>query len=128
MKSRDIPQDATPVRIRSAVAAVAAGASNPEEVAARTGLSLRHVHYHLHYAARVLGFVEEAGDWFSLAPLGKEWLATPEGTAADRVVFARALATSQSLRDISSDLLADPEPNVKKIEERIRMISRAAPE
>ncbi len=127
MRSEDIPQDATPQRIRDVVSAIAGGARTPEDVEGRTQLSRRHVHYHLN-AARILGFVRRKRGWYSLTDLGKEWLDTPEEAAADRAVFARGLGESTPLRDVEPNLLGDPAPTRERLAERIALLTRMAPE
>lgn len=127
MRSEDVPQDATPPRIRAAVQAIRDRAPNPAVVAERTGLSERHVHYHLR-AARTLGFVERSHGWYVVSPRGLEWLDTPEGSAADRATFTKAMAASEVLRSVAPDLLADASPSIDRTAERVRLLTDMSPE
>ncbi|MFC1706011.1 AAA family ATPase [Planctomycetota bacterium] len=127
MRSTDVPQDATPQRIRHVVEAVCDGALTPEEVGERTGLSRRHVSYHLQ-AARVLGLLEQAEKWYRVTDLGEEWLSQPPASAADRACFAQALRHSEPVKRLAPGLLSDREPRIADIAERIVLLAGLAPE
>ncbi len=122
MRSEDLPQDATPPKIRTAVQAVAEGALGPDEVSRATGLTLRHVHYHLQ-AARVLGFIERGRGWYRLTDRGREWLRAPAHSAADRALFHRAIAESDHLKHAAPTLLLPESPTASALADRLRLLA-----
>jgi predicted ATPase len=127
MKSVDIPQDATPIGMRRIVEALESGAENTDELASASHLSERHVSYHLQ-AARILGFVDRHSKWYEATDLGRRWLQTPEGSAADREVFELALAQSDKIRQLAPGLMSPSAPEIESLTERVRLLGRLSHE
>jgi len=122
MNALDIPQANSLDRIRDVVVAVAAGEKAHPGIGKRTGLSTRHVAYHVQ-AARVLGWVDGKNGELAMTASGQKLLALPAGDPTERAHMRASLERSLVGKALSPNLLTLDQPAVEVIAARIREVA-----
>jgi hypothetical protein len=118
MNALDIPQANSLDRIRDVVAAIDAGEKAHPGIGKRTGLSSRHVAYHVQ-AGRVLGWVEGKNGELTVTSHAHKLLATVPGEPAERIQMRSAVERSAVVKAIAAQLLAHDSPTVDGLAGRI---------
>lgn len=126
MKGTDIPQADNLDAVRIAVAAVADGALELPELAARTGFSTRHAGYRV-LAAVILGLVEPEGKGFRVTFEGRRLLTTEEAGIDERDCFAAAILGSPVIAEVAPGLLDKDGPTRDEITDNIARAAGLAP-
>lgn len=118
--TRDLPQASVLPKVRDVVAAIAAGHDADHRAAGvAAGLSPRHADYYGLAATITLGLATKTSKRLVTTALGRELLATPRASPAERAIFSRAIAESTSVTSIAPDLLDDSGPELEALTQRM---------
>ncbi len=82
-------------------------------------LTPRHAGYYGLAATVTLGLATRGESGIALTPLGRELVATPAGSLAERAVLRHAIAESESVASIAPDLLDEEGPSVEALTQRL---------
>ena len=121
-----IPQADRLVTVRRIVGALAAGATELDEVADIAELSGRHARYYLN-AAATLGLVANVHQGIGHATsLGTALLETPEGSQSEAFLFELAIEKSDVIRELIGGSLMTQEVSLEEIATRLKAFGLSA--
>ncbi|MEZ4385857.1 MAG: restriction endonuclease [Nannocystaceae bacterium] len=124
--SAEIPQADKLENIRQLAAAVGDGIHHPAALLELLDVDQRHFAYY-RQAAAILGILRIRSDRsLALTNLGRRLISAPEGSAAERRVFSRAIAEAEALRPLSA-CFRDGDIDAGALAKRVRKLTGLAP-
>ncbi len=124
--SSEIPQADKLANIRQLAAAVGDGIHHPAALLELLDVDQRHFAYY-RQAATLLGILRICEDRsLALTDLGRRLTAAPEGSAAERRVFVRAISEAVALRPFSS-CFADVSIDSRQLAKQLQALTGLAP-
>ena len=105
IKGNKIPQSSRLSAVRTVIESVDRRFGSPEPIGLDTGISIRHVIYHLN-AAEILGLVIGKNGRFRVTRSGEALLATTQDSEEERALYGKALAGSEFTKELFPDLLS----------------------